>query len=137
MCPTLRTDSFELEPYQLYSSLILTVLGITAVAAEEGADDTIVVGAVKHLTFTGGGAVEAGDQAMWLSGAKVDADCLVDSFLDGPQGTVDATATAGFLIPNSNGTEMAGKIWTLCYQFGCGACIVKAAGIAPSVVSAK
>lgn len=97
---------------------MVTVLGITDVAAEEGDDGTIVVGAAKRLTFTGGGAVEAGDKAVWLSGAKVDADCLVDSFLDGPQSTVDALLGADFYISDDDSAEMAGKTWTLCYQFG-------------------
>lgn len=107
-----------MEPYQIYPSLVVTVLGITRVAAEGGADGTIVVGAVKRLTFTGGGAVEAGDRAVWLSGAKVDADCLVDAFLDGPQSTVDALLGADFYIPHDDTVEMAGKTWTLCFQFG-------------------
>lgn len=112
------TDSFDLEPYQLYSSLLVTVLGITEVTAEKGADNIIVVGAIKRFKFTGGGAIEAGDRAVWLSGAKVDSDCLVDSFLDGPQSTVGASLVADFFIKDEDSVIMAGRIWTLCYQFG-------------------
>lgn len=96
----------------------MTVLGITDVTAEEGADDTIVVGATKRLNFTGGGAVEAGDQAIWASGAKVDSDCLVDVFVDGPQGTVDSLLAADFFIADGDSEAMAGHTWTLCYRFG-------------------
>lgn len=94
------------------------MLGISDVTAQEGADDIIVVGAPKHLNFTGGGAVEAGDQAIWASGAKVDADCLVDVFLDGPESTVDALHGADFFIPDEDGETKAGNTYTLCYRFG-------------------
>lgn len=96
----------------------MTVLGISDVAAEDGAADTIVVGAPKRLIFTGGGAVEAGDQAVWVSGGRVDSDCLVAVFLSGPQGIVDTLLGADFLIPEEGGEEKAGQTWTLCYRFG-------------------
>eukprot|EP00903_Cladosiphon_okamuranus_P005351 g5346.t2 len=110
--------SFEEEPYQIYEDLVMTVLGISDVTAEAGAADTIVVGAPKRLYFTGGGAVEAGDQAVWVSGGKVDSDCLVAVFLSGPQSTVDAQNGADFLIPEEDGEDKAGQTWTLCYRFG-------------------
>lgn len=112
------TDSFDEEPYQIYEDLVMTVLGISDVTAEEGAADTIVVGAPKRLNFTGGGAVEAGDQAVWVSGGRVDSDCLVAVFLSGPQSTVDALNGADFLIPEEDGEDKAGQTWTLCYRFG-------------------
>lgn len=117
-CRFPNADSFDEEPYQIYSDLVMTVLGISDVTAEEGADDIIVVGAPKRLNFTGGGAVEAGDQAAWVSGAKVDSDCLVDVFLNGPESTVDSLFGADFFIPDEDGVEMAGRTWTLCYRFG-------------------
>lgn len=113
-----RTDSFDEEPYQVYEDLVMTVLGISDVTAEEGAADTIVVGAPKRLVFTGGGAVEAEDQAIWVSGGRIDSDCLVAVFLSGPQGTVDALRGADFLIPEEDGEKKAGQTWTLCYRFG-------------------
>lgn len=113
-----QTDSFDEEPYQIYKDLVMTVLGISDVTAEEGAADTIVVGAPKRLNFTGGGAVEAGDQAVWVSGGRVDSDCLVAVFLSGPQSTVDELHGAEFFIPDEDGEEKAGQTWTLCYRFG-------------------
>lgn len=112
------TDSFDKEPYQIYGNLVMTVLGISNVTAEEGADGMIVVGASKRLNFTGGGAVEAGDQAVWVSGARVDSDCLVEGFLDGPESTVDSLSGAVFFIPNEDGKKTAGLTWSLCYRFG-------------------
>ena len=112
------TDSFDEEPYQIYEDLVMTVLGISHVAAENGAPDTIVVGALKRLTFTGGGAVEAGDQAVWVSGGRIDSDCTVAVFLSGPQSTVDSLNGADFLIPDEDGEDKAGQTWTLCYRFG-------------------
>lgn len=96
----------------------MTVLGISHVTAEEGAADTIVVGAPKRLTFTGGGAVEAGDQAVWVSGGRIDSDCTVAAFLSGPESTVDSLNGAEFLISDEDGEEKAGQTWTLCYRFG-------------------
>lgn len=111
-------DAFDEEPYKAYDDLVLTVLGISEVRAQEGADNIIVIGALKRLNFTGGGAVEAGDQAVWVSGAKVDSDCLIDVFLGGPEGIVDSLFGADFFIPDEDGEEMAGRTWTLCYRFG-------------------
>lgn len=94
------------------------MLGITDVTADEGADDRIVIGAAKRLVFTGGGVIESGDEVVWISGGKVDNDCRVDSFLDGPKSTVDALLGANFLIPDANRTGTAGQTWKLCYRFG-------------------
>lgn len=102
----------------LYGTLVLTVLGITGVSSPEGAKDKIVIGATKRLTFTGGEAVEVGDKVVWASGARVDTDCVVDSFLDGPQSTVDKLSGTDILIPEANTSAMAGRTWTLCYKFG-------------------
>lgn len=113
-----RTDSFDEEPYQIYEDLVMTVLGISDVTAEEGAADRIVIGAPKRLSFTGGGAVEEGDQVVWVSGGKVDSDCLVEVFLSGPQSTVDALRGADFFVPEEDGDDKAGQTWTLCYRFG-------------------
>ncbi|CAM9792611.1 unnamed protein product, partial [Ectocarpus sp. 13 AM-2016] len=110
--------SFDEEPYQIYVDLVMTVLGISDVTAAEGAANTIVVGAVKRLNFTGGGAVEAGDNAVWVSGGRVDSDCLVTAFLSGPGSTVDLLNGADFFIPDEHGEGMAGRTWTLCYRFG-------------------
>ncbi|CAN0540052.1 unnamed protein product, partial [Ectocarpus sp. 12 AP-2014] len=110
--------SFDEEPYQVYVDLVMTVLGISDVTAAEGAANTIVVGAVKRLDFTGGGAVEAGDNAVWVSGGRVDSDCLVTAFLSGPESTVDLLNGADFFIPDEDGEDMAGRTWTLCYRFG-------------------
>ncbi|CAN0544037.1 unnamed protein product, partial [Ectocarpus sp. 12 AP-2014] len=96
----------------------MTVLGISDVTAAEGAANTIVVGAAKRLNFTGGGAVEAGDNAVWVSGGRVDSDCLVTAFLSGPESTVDLLNGADFFIPDEDGEDMAGRTWTLCYRFG-------------------
>lgn len=96
----------------------MTVLGISDVTAAEGAANTIVVGAVKRLNFTGGGAVEAGDNAVWVSGGRVDSDCLVTAFLSGPESTVDLLNGADFFIADEDGKDMAGRTWTLCYRFG-------------------
>lgn len=112
------TDSFDEEPYQLYDDLVMTVLGISDVTAEDGAADTIVVGAPKRLNFTGGGAVESGDHAFWISGGKVDSDCLVGVFLNGPEGIVDSLLGADFFIPDEDLSDKAGHTWTLCYRFG-------------------
>ncbi|CAM9934512.1 unnamed protein product, partial [Hapterophycus canaliculatus] len=109
---------FDEESYQIYPDLVLTVVGISDVAAEQGAADTIVVGALKRLNFTGGGAVEAGDQAVWVSGGRVDSDCLVAAFLSGPRSTVDSLNGAEFFISEEDGEENAGRTWTLCYRFG-------------------
>lgn len=113
-----QTDSFDEEPFQIYHDLVMTVVGISDVTAEQGAADTIVVGALKRLNFTGGGAVEAGDQAVWVSGGRVDSDCLVAAFLSGPQSTVDSSNGANLFIPEEEGEENAGRTWTLCYRFG-------------------
>lgn len=96
----------------------MTVAGISDVIAEQGAADTIVIGALKRLNFTAGGAVEAGDQVVWVSGGRVDSDCLVAAFLSGPQSTVDPLNGADFFIPEEDGEENAGRTWTLCYRFG-------------------
>lgn len=96
----------------------MTVLGISDVAAEEGAADTIVIGALKRLNFTGGGAVELGDQAVWVSGGRVDGDCLVTAFLTGPQSMLDSRNGADFFIPDEDAEDKAGRTWTLCYRFG-------------------
>lgn len=112
------TDSFDEEPYQLYDDFVMTVLGISDVTAEAGAADTIVVGVPKRLNFTGGGAVESGDRAFWISGGKVDSDCLVGVFLDGPEGIVDSLLGADVFIPDEDLNDKAGHTWTLCYRFG-------------------
>lgn len=96
----------------------MTVLGISDVSAEEGSNDIIVIGAPKRLTFTGGGAIEAGDEAIWISGGETDSDCLSDVFLTGPQSVVDSLLGAVFFIPNGHSDTMAGHTWTLCYRFG-------------------
>ena len=102
----------------MYGDLVMTVLGISNVMAEDGAADLIVVGASKRLNFTGGGAVESGDHAFWIAGGKVDSDCLVDVFLDGPEGMVDSLFGVDFFIPDEALDGKAGRTWTLCYQFG-------------------
>lgn len=94
------------------------MLGITGVAAEEGAADKIVLGVPKRLTFSGGDAVEPGDRIIWATGVKRDSDCTIDSFLDGPRSVVGTLHQAEFNIPEANRSWMAGRTWTLCYQFG-------------------
>lgn len=118
MHPPHHKDAFDEEPYQIYHDLVMTVLGITDVSAEEGSNDIIVIGAPKRLTFTGGGAIEAGDQAIWVSGGQTDSDCLSNVFLTGPQSVVDSLFGADFLIPDGDSDAMAGQTWILCYRFG-------------------
>ncbi|CAM9252504.1 unnamed protein product, partial [Discosporangium mesarthrocarpum] len=111
--------SFDKEPYKLYQDLQLSVVGITSISAVQGSADRIVVGAPKVLAFTGGGAVEAGDEVIWISDGKVDADCTVDVFRDGPSAIVTSLGQAEFLLPDgADGAASAGKMWTLCYRFG-------------------
>ncbi|CAM9132571.1 unnamed protein product [Choristocarpus tenellus] len=111
--------SFDQEPYKLYKGILLSVVGITEVDAVQGNAYILVIGAPKVLTFAGGDAVEAGDEVMWASGAKVDADCTVDVFRDGPTAVVSNGGVAEFFISNdTEGLANSGKTWTLCYQFG-------------------